>query len=184
MSACNLCNKGLSWKRFTQDFSRLQEGLRDYRICLPVRVLKQLKLAVLKLLTFRPRQRGVNSQTGQWGESQAAAFLKKEKGMRVLVRNWRHARDELDLVCQEGEVLVFVEVKTRRGGSPGSGYHAVDRRKKRALQRVCKTYMAQLKTPPRHFRFDIVEVISGTSTEVAIHHFENVKLFSKHFHSY
>ncbi len=184
MSACNLCNKGLSRKRFTQDFSRLQEGLRDYRICLPVRVLKQLKLAVLKLLTFRPTQRGVNSQTGQWGESQAAAFLKKEKGMRVLVRNWRHARDELDLVCQKGEVLVFVEVKTRRGGFPGSGYHAVDRRKKRALQRVCKTYMAQLKTPPRHFRFDIVEVISGTGTEVAIHHFENVKLFSKHFHSY
>ena len=147
-------------------------------------VLKQLKFAVLKWLTFRPRQCGAHLQTGQLGESHAASFLKKEKGLRVLVRNWRHARDELDLVCLEGYVLVFVEVKTRRGGFSGSGYHAVDRRKKRALQRACKAYMSHLKTPPRHFRFDIVEVILGTSNEVAIHHFENVKLFSMHFHSY
>ena len=145
-------------------------------------ILEKLKGLAGKLLGFR-RGGGLETlQTGRWGEGRAAAYLKKEKGMRVLVRNWKQGRDELDLICRQGEVLVFVEVKTRNSAVAGSGYHAVDRRKKRALRRGCKAYMSQLPKRPRHFRFDIVEVISGSGGQVGIHHFENIKLFSKHYH--
>ena len=145
-------------------------------------ILEKLKGLAGRLLGIR-RGVGLNAlRVGRWGESRAAAYLKQEKGMRVLVRNWKQGRDELDLVCLQGEVLVFVEVKTRNSAVAGSGYHAVDRRKKRALRRGCKAYMSQLSKGPRHFRFDIVEVISGSGGLVDIHHFENIQLFSKHYH--
>ncbi|HEY9247904.1 MAG TPA: YraN family protein, partial [Rariglobus sp.] len=66
--------------------------------------------------------------TGERGERLAAAFLKR-LNYKVVARNWRSPRDrrdEIDLVCLDGEVLVFVEVKTRAADALVSGYHAVD----------------------------------------------------------
>jgi len=103
------------------------------------------------------------ARTGEAGEAAAAEHLERA-GLKVLARNWRNPadrREELDLVCQDGEVLVFVEVKTRKGGALVGGYHAVDKRKKAVLLRVCRAYLARLRPPPRHYRFDIVEVSHG-----------------------
>ena len=96
--------------------------------------------------------------------------------MRVLVRNWRQGKDEIDLVCEDRGVLVFVEVKTRSGPA-GSGYYSVNRRKKNAQRRACSSYMSQLARRPAHFRFDIVEVMVGTGGRIDLHHYENVRLF-------
>ena len=98
----------------------------------------------------------------------------------------RDRRDEIDLVCRDGEVLVFVEVKARAAGALVSGFHAVDRRKKRVLRRVIAAYLAKLTEKPRTFRFDVVEIslAGGPGQPVPppeIRHFENVPLFSKHF---
>ena len=60
---------------------------------------------------------------GAWGESVAAHSLEAQ-GYRILDRNWRCARGEIDLIAQAGAELVFVEVKTRTGqhlGSPEEG---------------------------------------------------------------
>ena len=116
------------------------------------------------------------SKLGRIGESKAAKFLNKQKGMRVLVRNWRQGKDEIDLVCEDRGVLVFVEVKTRSGPA-GSGYYSVNRRKKIAQRRVCLSYLSQLARRPAHFRFDIVEVMVGTGGTIDLHHYENVRLF-------
>jgi len=126
---------------------------------------------------------------GATGEQLAAEFLRRERGFAVVVRNWRSPRDqraELDLVCRDGEVLVFVEVKTRTAGALVPGYYAVDDRKKRALRRACEAYLAQLAATPRTFRFDVVEVAlpadSGKTGGVpAIRHIENIPLFPKHY---
>lgn len=124
---------------------------------------------------------------GAAGEALAADFLRRERGYRILARNWRNPRDrrdELDLVCRDGEVLVFVEVKARRADALVPGYYAVTRRKKRVLRRTCTAYLQQLRPPPRTFRFDIVEVglpAAGGTAAPAILHFENVPLFPKHF---
>jgi Holliday junction resolvase-like predicted endonuclease len=75
---------------------------------------------------------------GARGERLAADFLQREHGFAILARNWRNPRDrreELDLVCRDGDALVFVEVKTRSSAALVTGYHAVTRRKKRVLLR-------------------------------------------------
>ena len=66
--------------------------------------------------------------TGQTGEDLAAAFL-TEKGMRVVERNFRCAAGEIDLICRSGELLIFVEVKTRSGTVFGTPGEAVNRAK-------------------------------------------------------
>jgi putative endonuclease len=94
---------------------------------------------------------------GAWGERYAEGYYRRHGG-RCLARNWRHGRDELDLVILEGEVLVFVEVKTRHAEEGGEGYWAVNRRKKRALRRVAGAWVRQI-GGACHTRFDVVEVL-------------------------
>ena len=83
--------------------------------------------------------------------------------------------------CRDGDVLVFVEVKTRSIGALVPGFYAVNERKKRALLRACKAYLGQLRTRPQTYRFDVVEVglpaddARGAAPE--IRHYQNISLF-------
>jgi putative endonuclease len=122
---------------------------------------------------------------GARGEQAAADFLKARHGFTVVLRNWRSPRDrrdEIDLVCLDGEVLVFVEVKARAEGALVAGYHAVDERKKRALRRAVHAYLTQLDHPPRTFRFDVAEVTLSGRLPPQVLHFENVPLFPKGYY--
>jgi putative endonuclease len=130
----------------------------------------------------------LKTDTGARGERVAAAWLCREKGFRVLARNWhspRDRRDELDLVCMDGELLVFVEVKTRAAGGLVRGYASVNVRKKQALRRAVQAYLASLRAAqrPQHLRFDVVEVECCAGRPDEVLHIENVPLFSKRFGS-
>ena len=122
---------------------------------------------------------------GARGEQHAAEWLQRTRGFNIVTRNWRDPRDrrqEIDLVCRDRDILVFVEVKARAAGALVPGYFAVDRRKKRVMRRAIDAYLSRLPTPPRTFRFDVVEV-THASREVPpeILHFENIALFPKHY---
>jgi putative endonuclease len=130
-----------------------------------------------------PRARaGGASDAGAAGERAAERFLCERHGYEVVARNWRHGRDEIDLICRDGDVMVFVEVKARSAGALVPGYYSVDRRKKKALRRVIHAFLTSLKSRPRTFRFDIVEVelVAGRPDQVLV--FENIPLFSKGYH--
>ena len=124
---------------------------------------------------------------GSRGERRAERYLTRVHGYQVIARNWRSPldqRDELDLVCRDGNVLVFVEVKSRAPGALVSGYHAVDTRKKKALRRGADAYLKALppSARPHSFRLDIVEVCSSPAPDDSdLRHFENVPLFPKHY---
>jgi putative endonuclease len=124
---------------------------------------------------------GEASTTGAAGERAAERHLISTRGVQVLARNWRQGRDELDLVCRDGEVLVFVEVKTRRAEARVPGYFSVNKRKKTALLRAIRAYRARLSSKPKAVRFDIVEVEWAGRKPGKVRHFENVPLFSKGF---
>jgi len=121
------------------------------------------------------------SRRGKLGEDLAADYCKCELGYQVIIRNWTCKKDEIDLICREGEVLVFIEVRARSETALVSGYYSVDRRKKAILRRVCTNYLRQLKTPPKHFRFDIIDVSICKKGEGTVRHYPNVPLFHKHF---
>jgi len=125
------------------------------------------------------------AESGAQGEQAAADFLRGRRGFSIVTRNWRSPRDqrdEIDLVCRDGDVLVFVEVKARAEGALVSGYQAVDERKKRALRRAVQAYLAQLLPPPRTFRLDIVEVTLSSRLPAQVMHYENAPLFPKGYH--
>jgi putative endonuclease len=119
---------------------------------------------------------------GAEGERLAAEFLHDRVGYQIVVQNWRNPlerREEIDIVCRDREVLVFVEVKTRAADAQVRGFFAVDLRKKRALRRAIHAYLTQLRVRPRTFRFDVAEVIMAGNVPPQVLHFQNVPLFPK-----
>ena len=103
------------------------------------------------------------------GETIAAVYLRGH-GYRVLDRNVRTRRGEIDLVARHGDDLVFVEVKSWRRVPVEGLEHAVDRRKQQRIISVARAYIARNWSSCRglHRRFDVILVRGG----VVVHHVE------------
>ncbi len=112
---------------------------------------------------------------GDAGEKAAEQFLRKRKNYKIRERNWRYGKDEIDLIATEEEILVFVEVKTRRAGGLVPGYYSVDKRKKRALKRAAQAYLKTLNQKPLTYRLDVVEVNHQSEKDWEILHYSNVE---------
>ena len=97
---------------------------------------------------------------GRLGERKAAGYLAR-KGLDILARNVRIAGAELDLVACEGDLLVFIEVKSTRTGSWCEGFEKIDAAKRRCLRRACRAYIQGLSREPCSYRFDGISVRFG-----------------------
>lgn len=106
---------------------------------------------------------------GQTGEELATDFL-KEKGYEILERNWRFRHIEVDIIARHKQILVFVEVKTRKGADWGEPYTAVDERKQRTLIYAAERYLFGHGLD-LEVRFDIVSIISNPG-RTALEHIE------------
>lgn len=95
-----------------------------------------------------------NGGKGAAGEARAAEFL-RERGYRVVQQNVRLPGGEIDLICQDGATIVFVEVKSRETGTFGSALAAVDARKRATLRKLAADYL-QVIAPTARARFDVV----------------------------
>ena len=95
--------------------------------------------------------------TGKRGEDLAAAYL-SEEGYRILDRNYRCIFGEIDIVAEEGETLVFAEVKSRRSFAYGAPQLAVGREKQKKMSKVALHYLAEKHQRHRTARFDVVAV--------------------------
>ena len=113
------------------------------------------------------------AKRGQAGENAAEALLLRA-GWRILERNWRQGRHELDLVCEDGDELVFVEVRTRAEGGLVSPAESVTPAKRRSLIRAARAYLAAHAAWERNCRFDVICVTAGRTihTEHIRHAFE------------
>jgi putative endonuclease len=97
------------------------------------------------------------STLGARGE-QAALDLYQGRGFTLVARNWRCSLGEVDLVPRRRDMLVFCEVKTRRGSLHGAGVDAVDARKRRKLRALAEVFLLTHGSGPASVRFDVASV--------------------------
>lgn len=111
--------------------------------------------------------------TGRRGEDIACEHLRRQ-GYVIVARNWRCAgrKGEVDLIGWDGELLCFVEVKTRRSRQTSTAEAAVDRRKKTELLAMASAFMNGLRSRPQ-CRFDVVSVYLVSGAEPQVELFKN-----------
>ena len=109
---------------------------------------------------------------GRFTETLAENCLRK-KGYRILERNVRIGKGELDLIAKDGDTIVFVEVKGRRTDRFGGLPYAVDPRKQRQLTKLALAYLAQHGLTNRSCRFDVVLISSTDDQGPRITHLED-----------
>lgn len=112
-----------------------------------------------------------NNILGKRGEQLAVSFLEK-KDYQILATNWRHRRAEVDIIAKDGEILVFVEVKTRNNNHYGEPEIAVDQKKENLLASAGAAYMREIEHD-WEIRFDIISIIYKNKQSFTIKHFED-----------
>lgn len=106
---------------------------------------------------------------GRWGEDTAAQYLQAQGYTIIDTRVRVDRRSEIDLVARKGELIAFVEVKTRSSVALGRPAAAVGRSKRDALSRAAVRYLKSHRVSKVYFRFDIVEVIGEEESPVIRH---------------
>ncbi|MGB3305659.1 MAG: YraN family protein [Thermomicrobiales bacterium] len=111
---------------------------------------------------------------GAAGESHALRYLEAQ-GHRLVARNWHCRSGELDLVTLDGEILVFVEVKTRRGERAGRADDAVTGAKAARMLSAATWFLAE---HPEHqervWRCDLIAIaVDAVSGSAKIRHYPN-----------
>lgn len=96
-----------------------------------------------------------NKRLGKKGENKTARYLKR-RGYKILERNYRSPFGEVDIIAKKGDIVAFVEVKTRLSDSFGAPADSVRSDRKLRYVRAAKAYAANL--PDCIVRFDVAEV--------------------------
>jgi len=111
---------------------------------------------------------------GRKGESIAAEYLEKQ-GYIVLERNFRTPYGEIDLICKQANVIIFVEVKSRTNRSLGPPEISITSRKAEHLRCAAEHFIQQHTELTNDWRIDAVTILirPGISPP-SIDHFENI----------
>jgi putative endonuclease len=102
---------------------------------------------------------------GQEAERRAAQFL-EALGYKIRHRNYACRLGELDLVCEEGEVLCFVEVRMRTRSRLGEAIETIDGAKRRRIALAARHYLTRFQLDERACRFDVVTISGGDEPEL------------------
>ena len=124
-----------------------------------------------KRLKFR-RARTAYQRFGRRGENCAVRLL-KSLGLEILTRNYKESGGEIDIVARDGEVLCFVEVKSRKPRQRTRPADAVRLAQKFRIVRTAGHYLNQIeqtRDPRIAWRYDIIEVIMTRWRLIEIRH--------------
>jgi len=113
-------------------------------------------------------------RTGKKGEDIAVAYL-KSKGYRIVERNYKCLFGEIDIVARDGDMLVFVEVKSRKSEEFGDPQVAVGLEKQKKMSKISLKYLEDKHLYPSDARFDVVAIKmlpAGSTIELIQNAFE------------
>jgi putative endonuclease len=111
-----------------------------------------------------------NQRIGKWGEDAVAAFL-IEHGYEIIARNARTPYGEIDIVTKQGDITIFVEVKTLRSSKNFFPEQNVTARKQAHMLACAEHYAAE--NAIDHWQIDVVAVEGKVGLEPKITHFKN-----------
>lgn len=97
----------------------------------------------------------------------------QDQGFRILARDWRSRLGQIDIVAEDGETLVLVEVKARRGTAFGLPQEAVDARKQKKLRTLLEVYRSQTHRREQPCRIDVVALL--LDDKLAVSNIEQIK---------
>src|SRR5262245_1158887 len=109
---------------------------------------------------------------GLKGEKEAMAYL-ISCGYEIEAHRHRMRRHDIDLIARRGDVVAFVEVKTRRGHSFGTPLEAVGKRKQQSIAKVADLWRIRFGRPGDTYRFDLIAVDEGADGRIQIEHVED-----------
>lgn len=106
---------------------------------------------------------------GDAGERAAAAFLRR-LGYKILQRNYTCSLGEIDIICCDGDTIVFVEVKTLSSDAAADPEVHVNTAKMRQIEKVARAWLSAKGEPDLACRFDVVSVVLPPKGEPVIRH--------------
>lgn len=113
---------------------------------------------------------GSNQRVGKWGEDAVAAYL-TGRGYEILGRNARTPYGEIDIITKQGDITIFVEVKTLRSSKHFFPEQNVTARKQAHMLACAEHYAAE--NDIDHWQIDVIAVEGKMGLEPKITHFEN-----------
>jgi putative endonuclease len=111
-----------------------------------------------------------NQKIGQWGESIATDYLVKQ-GYDIIGHNIRTPFGEIDIVAKQGDMIIFVEVKTRTSNKMGLPEVSITARKQEHMLTCAQHYAAENEID--HWQIDVISVEGKPGNEPLITYFEN-----------
>ncbi len=110
-------------------------------------------------------------ELGKRGERIARNYL-EDLGWTILEVNWRFSRAEIDLIAREGDVLVFIEVKTRSNIAFGEPEDFVIPKKEELIAKAASVYLEQI-GHEWEFRFDIIGITMDSHQHYQLKHLKD-----------
>ena len=111
-----------------------------------------------------------NQRIGKWGEDLAAEHL-VQRGYRIIARNTRTPYGEIDIITQQGNITIFVEVKTRTSNKMGLPEESITPRKREHMLATADHYAAEHEID--HWQIDVIAIEGKPGSEPKITYFEN-----------
>lgn len=105
------------------------------------------------------------TRTGKLAEERAERHLAK-RGLAIVTRNFRCRGGEIDLVCRDGRVLVFVEVRMRRSNAFGGAGASITQTKQRRIILAAQSFLAAHGQTDADCRFDCVLIDGNANGEI------------------
>ena len=98
-----------------------------------------------------------------------------QSGWRIEAHRFRLGHHDVDLVARQGNLVAFIEVKTRSSLRFGHPEETVDRRKRAILRRLAELWRVRFGLPSDRYRFDLIAIEEGPdpSTSPQVRHIEN-----------
>ncbi len=108
---------------------------------------------------------------GKQAEQHAVEYL-ESKGYRIVAKNFRYQKAEIDIIAENDKFLIIIEVKARANNLFIEPYEAVDKRKIKLIVSAADAFLRE-KQYEKEVRFDIVSIIRGEGNQLKIQHIEN-----------